>query len=267
MDLEALVAKAKDGDKGALEAVVAAVRDRVYALAMRMLSNPADAEDAAQEILVKVVTHLATFRNESAFTTWVHRIAANHLVDARSERNKRAAMSFDALGGMIDAGVAAHDDGASDPRDAVLTEEVRITCTQAMLLCLDADHRIAYVLGEILEMESEEGGFVLGITPEAFRKRLSRAREDVLGFMKKRCGVYDAKNPCRCSIQVPYTIRVGMLDPSRLRFATHPVTATREVRELVGLLDAAAIHKANPAYAAPKKLAEALRELIEGQRS
>jgi hypothetical protein len=171
-------------------------------------------------------------------------------------------MSFDALGGMIDAGIAAATEAPPDARDAVLTEEVRITCTQAMLLCLDADHRIAYVLGEILEMQSDEGAFVLGITPEAFRKRLSRAREDVLGFMKKRCGVLDAANPCRCSLQVPYTIRVGMLDPSRLRFATHPVTATREVRELVGLLDAAAVHRANPAYAAPHALAEAMRALL-----
>jgi hypothetical protein len=54
-----------------------------------------------------------------------------------------------------------------------------------------------------------------------------------------------------------------MLDPARLRFATHPVTATREVRELVGLLDAAAIHKANPAYAAPGRLAEVLRTLVQ----
>src|SRR5262249_31743963 len=161
----------------------------------------ADAEDAAQEILVKVVTRLSTFRGESAFTTWVHRIAANHLLDARVERNKRAAMSFEALEGMIDSGLPAPGP-AEEPAQAVLPEEVRITCTQAMLLCRDPDHRIAYVLGEIVELPGEEAAWVLGITPAAFRKRLSRAREDVLGFMRKRCGVYDAANPCRCSLQV-----------------------------------------------------------------
>src|SRR5262249_33252797 len=158
-----------------------------------------------------------------------------HLVDARAERNKRAAMSFDGLAAMIDAGVSAATT-ADAPPAAVLVEEVRITCTQAMLLCLDPDHRIAYILGEILELPGEEGAWVLEITPEAFRKRLSRARDDVVDFMRKRCGVYDAANPCRCSLQVPYTIRNGMLDPDRLRFATHPATASREVRELVGLL-------------------------------
>ena len=149
MELDDLAARAQAGDKAALEKVVASIQDRVYALAMRMLANPADAEDAAQEILVKVVTHLSTFKGESAFTTWVHRIAANHLVDARAEGNRRAAMSFDALGGMIDAGVAAHE----APRDApaaVLAEEVRITCTQAMLLCLNAEHRIVdHIVGAV----------------------------------------------------------------------------------------------------------------------
>jgi len=267
MKTDNLIERANAGDKAALEALVASIQDQVYALSVRMLSNPADAEDAAQEILIKVVTRLSSFRGESAFTTWVHRIAANHLVDARAERNRRAAMSFDALAGMIDAGLADATT-SEDVRapDLVLTEEVRITCTQAMLLCLDPDHRIAYILGEILELPGEDGAWVLGITHEAFRKRCSRAREDVLGFMRKRCGVFDAKNPCRCSIQVPYTIRTGMLDPSRLRFATHPVSATREVRDLVGLLDAAAIYRANPDYAAPKSFAQAMRALLATQQ-
>src|SRR5215510_12031032 len=106
MDTDELVGRAQNGDKTALDALVRSIQHRVYALCMRMLSSPADAGDATQEILVKVITHLSTFRGESAFTTWVHRIAANHLVDARVERNKRAAMSFEALAAMIDAGLA-----------------------------------------------------------------------------------------------------------------------------------------------------------------
>jgi RNA polymerase sigma factor (sigma-70 family) len=266
MDANELTRRAQSGDKSALNELVRSVQDRVYALCMRMLANPADAEEASQEILVKVITHLSTFRGESAFTTWVHRIAANHLVDARAERNKRAAMSFEALAAMVDAGVREAPSAAAGGDDAtsrVLAEEVRITCTQAMLLCLDPEHRIAYVLGEIVELPGDEAAWVLDITPDAFRKRISRARETVVDFMRKRCSVYDAANPCRCSVQVPYTIRIGMLDPARLRFTSHPVTETREVRELVGLLDAAAIHKANPAYAAPGRLAEALRALVQ----
>jgi hypothetical protein len=67
--LEDLVKQAKDGKKEALESLVRRIQDRVYGLSLRMLGYPADAEDAAQETLVKVVTHLDRFRQESAFTT------------------------------------------------------------------------------------------------------------------------------------------------------------------------------------------------------
>ena len=63
------------GDKPALERVIRSVQDRVHRLAMRMLANPDDAAEATQEILIRVVTKLSTYRGESAFETWVYRIA------------------------------------------------------------------------------------------------------------------------------------------------------------------------------------------------
>lgn len=64
-----LVDLAVAGDKGALQRLLAGVEDLVYNLSLRMLGNPPDAEDAAQEILIKVMTQLSTFRKESAFST------------------------------------------------------------------------------------------------------------------------------------------------------------------------------------------------------
>jgi len=86
--MEALVEQAKNGDPDALEALVRQIQDRIYGLAMRMLWHPQDAEDATQEILVKIVTHLGSFRNESAFATWCYRIAANHLLSLRKEASR-----------------------------------------------------------------------------------------------------------------------------------------------------------------------------------
>src|SRR5882672_810061 len=80
------------GDKLAVRIVLDAIKDNVYALALRMLGHPADAEDAAQEILVIVLTHLGSFRGESAFTTWVWRIAANHVLRVR--RGRREIVTF-----------------------------------------------------------------------------------------------------------------------------------------------------------------------------
>ena len=71
-DLETLVATARAGSRESLERLVAEIQRPVYNLALRMLWHPEDARDAAQEILVRVVTHLGTFRGESRFLTWVY---------------------------------------------------------------------------------------------------------------------------------------------------------------------------------------------------
>ena len=90
------VRAASGGDKEAARAVLEAIRDDVYELALRMLGHPADAEDAAQEILVIVLTHLKSFRGESAFRTWVWRVAAiissgSAVAGARRSRSRSSA--------------------------------------------------------------------------------------------------------------------------------------------------------------------------------
>ena len=83
------IEKAVAGDKEALERIVLNLQDMVFNLSLRMLGTFPDAEDAAQDILLKVITHLATFRGESAFTTWVFRIATNHLIHYKSTCSPR----------------------------------------------------------------------------------------------------------------------------------------------------------------------------------
>ena len=79
-----LVDRAIAGDQNALEALLLSVQDLVFNLSLRMLGTFADAEDATQDILLKVMTHLSTFRRESSFSTWVFSIAANHLKITKS---------------------------------------------------------------------------------------------------------------------------------------------------------------------------------------
>src|SRR6266702_3383179 len=84
--LEELAARARDGDRSALEDLVTRIQDRVYNLALRMLWHPEDARDATQEILIRVITRLGTFRGASAFMTCAHRVAAHYLLTARKSR-------------------------------------------------------------------------------------------------------------------------------------------------------------------------------------
>ncbi len=85
-NLENLIPKAREGDKEALEGLIRGVQDGVYNLAVRILWHPEDAEDATQEILIRVIVHLNSFRGDSSFFTWVYRIASNHLLRTKKCR-------------------------------------------------------------------------------------------------------------------------------------------------------------------------------------
>ena len=80
---EILVKRAVEGDRLALNKVIESIQDMVYNLSLRMLLFPEDAKDATQEILIKVVTHLSSYRSQSKFSTWVYSISANYLLSVK----------------------------------------------------------------------------------------------------------------------------------------------------------------------------------------
>src|SRR5215831_19826062 len=93
--LEQLAEQAQAGGSEAMERLVEQIQDNIYGLALRMLWHREDARDATQEILIRVITRLGSFRGESKFTTWVYRIAANHLRDARKSRLEEQQYTFE----------------------------------------------------------------------------------------------------------------------------------------------------------------------------
>lgn len=96
--IEKAVEQAQSGNQDALEHVLRTIEKQVYSLSVRMLWHPEDAKDAAQEILLRIVTHLSTFRGDSKFSTWVYRIACNHLLNFRKSRLETAEMTFESFG-------------------------------------------------------------------------------------------------------------------------------------------------------------------------
>jgi RNA polymerase sigma factor (sigma-70 family) len=249
-----LVARAADGDREALEAVVRGLQDDVYRLAHRMLWHPADAQDATQEILVKVITRLDGFRGEARFTTWAYRVAVNHLLTTRKRRAERTALTF----AQFSEDLAVGFDEPFDPRgvdEEVLAEEVKVGCSQAMLLCLDRDQRAAFVLGDVFELTGDEAAEILEITPAAYRKRLSRARARVQAFMSEHCGLVEPGNACRCRRRVGAAVRQGRVVPDGLLFARD---VRRHVDQMERLHDAAAVFRSHPQLRAPERVAEAI---------
>jgi RNA polymerase sigma factor (sigma-70 family) len=142
-----------------------------------MLFIPADAEDATQEILVKVITHLGTFNGESRFETWVYSIASNHLLTTRKCRAERWQMTFDKCVHAIEEGAPDNaNDGLSEAERNLIEEETKLACVHYLLPCLKREVRLAVILGEIFGVKSAEGARILGLTPAAYRQRLSRGK-------------------------------------------------------------------------------------------
>lgn len=256
--LAALVEQAQAGDAGALEAVIDAVTDRVYRLALRMATQPADAEDATQEILIRVMTKLSTFRGEAAFTTWVHRVAVNHLLDRKRSPVEEMELTFGAYAEDLLDGLSSRDSEAPDAE--LLAEEVRLSCTQAMLTCLNREHRVAYVLDEVFGLPSDEAAEICSVPPATHRKRLSRARERVRRFVAGSCGLVNPEATCRCRGRVDVAVRTGRIEPGNLQFVDHPVSGAR--REMETLFDAAELFRSHPDYVAPGRLRERVGSLV-----
>jgi RNA polymerase sigma factor (sigma-70 family) len=272
-DIEKLVELAVVGEKKALENLVECIQDRIYNLALRMLARPVDAEDAAQEILIKVITHLSSFRKESAFMTWVYRISANHLLTTRKRRAELWEINFEQCQEQIDKGFAdAWDPSVSEAEQKLIVEELRLNCLQALLQCLDRDLRIAYVLGEIFEVKSHEGAYILDVTPESFRQRLSRGRKLIRKFVKKNCGLINLENPCHCKRLAPSAVKTGWVNPKKLVFVNHKRKQQTEdfdesyLHELDELHRVAALFRSHPDYAVPETFVGNIKEMLDSDR-
>lgn len=257
--LRAVAFAARDGDTSALERLLEAVQHDVYRLALRMLWHPEDAQDATQEALMRIVTRIATYRGEAAFRTWAYRVAANHILNWRVSRAERENLTFRRFAEQLHDGLA--DPGTDDPDAALLAEEVKLGCTLGMLLCLDRDQRLAYVLTDVLELPSDTSAYICDTSPAAVRKRASRARARLRAFVAGHCGLVNKQASCRCDRRVDTAMRNGRVDPSRLLFAGHH-DLDAAVGDMERLHDLASLMRSHPDYRMPEGAGRRLREVI-----
>lgn len=266
-NVEELAAAAKDGDRTALENLVEQIQDRVYGLALRMLWHPEDARDATQEILIRVITRLSSFRGESAFTTWLYRVASNYLIDVKRSRIEAHQATFEQFSKGLAMGLGP-ETPASQERN-LLAEEIKIGCTLAMLLCLSRDVRITFILGDILKIDSQECQEILDISADAFRQRISRARKALLSFTKAHCGIVDRANPCLCTKQIENAKKTGYATPENLNFVSISGVAVpfEDMLEAIDILEEAerpvAVYRDHPDFAANIDPHEILGSLMQ----
>ena len=267
MALEDVARRAIDGDRDALDRLVRDLQGDVYGLALRMLWNREDAEDATQEILVRVVTRLAQFDFRSKLKTWVYKVAVNYILDVKKSPVERMHLNFERFAEDLAEGLSS--EGPTDAERSLLTEEVKIGCTLGMLQCLDRPHRLAYVLGEILEIPGPEAAEALEIAADVFRKRLQHARAAILSFTRSYCGLVSDTAACACNRRVSAALRVGRIRADTFDFADH-ASSFQEARALVRQVDetrrALEVHRTNRPHASSIDFAHRLARTLDPPR-
>lgn len=260
------VRAAVGGNSAALERILGATQDPVFNLALRFLWHPQDAQDATQEILIRVMTNLATFRGESAFGTWAYRIAVNHLLRAKKSRMERREVSFRNTA----VEMRTLDPEPLENEEADRIYDVKIACTNGILLALKRKFRIAFVLGAVMEMKSEAAADILQISPAAFRQQLARARQAMAKFMGRQCGLVDAGAACRCTKRVRPALQRGTIAPYLALAENMKRTGDfRAMEEKLGaeistLEKTVMLYRMNADYRAPEVLGRRIRQVLAG---
>ncbi|MEM7326746.1 MAG: RNA polymerase sigma factor [Actinomycetota bacterium] len=264
-----LVERATSGEAAAVEAIVTTLTTPVYNLALRMLHAHHDAEEATQEALIRVVTNLSSFQGRSRFSTWAWTIATRAILDYGDGRARRPMLSAaefsedlaDGLGSPNSASLNSASSNIGDPETTAILGQVKLGCGRAMLQTLSGDLRVAYTLGEILDLDQTEAAAALGLSPAAYRKRLSRARSQLRAVLDANCGIVDRGNNCRCALRRDRAIQLRRLEPADA--VDLDVDAlSRTVRQLDGLGRVAAYFRADPEANASERLLPYVRAVL-----
>ena len=197
-------------------------------------------------------------------------MVVNHVLNMKRGRAEQSIISFTAYGRAIDdtPDLDPPDPGIASPEVRLLVDEAMIACTSGMLLCLDREPRLTYVVGQIFGVTDTVAAEVLEISCASFRRRLFRARRDLRNFINDRCGLVNQENPCRCAKKTRSFIEAGHVDPENLLFTRDRICEVREAGprayETIKTLDeqCADIYRGHPFYK-PPDLGQRLRELVE----
>ena len=175
------------GDKAAFDNLVLRHKDKLYTLCYWFLGDRQEANDSAQEVFIKVFRSLKKFRFESAFSTWLYRIAANtckNRLKSSEFRQKNKRVRFDNPGKIEDGQYAGEiQDQTSSPM-IELEKKERMMLIQKAIASLPTDQRTAVVLRDIEGLSYEEVANITGINSGTVKSRLSRARQQLRKKLK-----------------------------------------------------------------------------------
>jgi RNA polymerase sigma-70 factor (ECF subfamily) len=174
-----LVQRVQHGDRGAFDVLVLKYQHKVVKLVMRYVRNPAEAEDIAQDAFIKAYRALPQFRGDSAFYTWLYRIAINTAKNAVVARDRNPVnFDLDMTNNEESYEMQGRLKDSETPEALVLTDEIRTT-VNAAIANLPDDLRTAIVLRELEGLSYEEIAATMDCPVGTVRSRIFRAREAI----------------------------------------------------------------------------------------
>jgi RNA polymerase sigma factor (sigma-70 family) len=209
------------GNQAASEELVKRHRDWIYNVALRMVKNPEDAEDVTQDVLIKILTKLSTFKGKSRFRTWVYRIVTNQVINMKTRGIEKHVVSFsDYWKGIERTRIKDLPDRKSTPVDLpIIMEETKIQCMMGMHLCLNREQRLIFVLGGIFGVTDTIGSEIVEISKVNFRQKLSRSRRLVYNFINEKCSLFNRSNLCHCQRKRKNHLNLGYVGSNNQTFS------------------------------------------------
>ncbi|MDH7445975.1 RNA polymerase sigma factor [Aquimarina sp. 2201CG14-23] len=226
-----LVKQVIDGNKEALNEIINFHRPFIYNVAWKMCHNPVDAQDLTQEVLIKVITKLGQFNFKSKFRTWLYRIVVNEFLQSKRRKGETQFSDFDDYGERLDQVQNPELSIEEEISYQELSKEMQIQCMSGMIMCLNREQRLIFILGASFGIGHKFGGDIFGISPQNFRIKLHRARKDLFNYMNNKCGLVKKENPCRCPKKAKALKQMGVLDEEKMLFNIKTKTKVKDFVE------------------------------------
>ncbi len=181
-----LIKRCQNGDVEAFEQLIEGYEKKIINYCWRMLGNPLDAEDAAQEVFVKVFRFIGSFTGQSSFSTWLYRIASNVCLDLLRKRKRRPAetVSLNQCNAEGDEFALPIEDTSPTPYESAQMNEAQRVLTAA-LEQLGEEQRRVIVLRDIEGLSYDEIAQIINVAPGTVKSRINRARKALQKLLEK----------------------------------------------------------------------------------
>jgi RNA polymerase sigma-70 factor, ECF subfamily len=175
-DDRSLCSRVAKGEDAAFESLVLRHQHRVYAFCLRLLCDPAEAEDVAQDVFLTVYKNADTFRGESAFTTWLLRIAKNQSLNRIKYLERRGRTTRRSIEELSDDRMLGIEDGVERRPDALIEGGQTAALVQEAIATLGEEHRVVLVLRDVEDLSYEEISQITGLPIGTVKSRIHRGR-------------------------------------------------------------------------------------------